>query len=569
MQLLESGTPIIVALNMGDDAEKMGIYIDEKRLSRFLKTPVIKINAKKKKGIDQLQQAILNLLIKKSQTNPPLNYGKEVDKVLEELISIAKTINIPSKYNKKFLALKLLERDPEVITNISRTQNTEKLIETAKQKQHYLEKILGEDIDTILADARYGFISGMVKDGVKEEKITKLSVSDKIDNVITNRFFGIPIFLIIMYLMFEITFTAARPLVGFMDELFSSFGEWIALLLTDINTPSWIISLINKGVITGIGSVLVFVPNIFLLFAFLSILEDTGYMARAAFLADKFMHKLGLHGKSMLPLIIGFGCNVPAIMATRTLGNEKDRLLTILMIPFMSCSARLPIYMLFVSAFFPAHQGLIIFSLYLFGIVVAITIGYIFKKILFKGLSAPLVMELPPYRIPTFWGTVLHVWQRGFLFIKKAGTIIFMAVVILWILNNITFGGEDDGKNSIIGIIGTFIAPIFKPLGFGDWQSVVALIFGFFGKEVVVGTLATLHSVNKEGLVAVLQTFFTPVAAYAFMVFSLLYVPCAAVIAIIKKETNSWKWAGFTVFYTIIVAWISSFLVYQLGIIIF
>lgn len=565
MQLIELDRPMVLALNMEDEAFKKGIKIDEKKLAYFLKIPVVTINAKQKQGLDALQDVIHKEISKKTHEKISLNYGEELNKTLEEIIQSIQKLNISQKYNERFLAIKLLEKDNEIIQNIRDIKNIKQLIEFAKEKRLHLEHIFGEDIDTILADARYGFIAGMVKEGVKEEKLNKLTLSEKIDKVVTNRFLGIPIFLLIMYLMFEITFTVADPLVGIIDDFFGSLSEWSLNFLTSINVPEWVGSLVSDGIIAGIGSILVFIPNIFLLFAFISILEDSGYMARAAFIADKFMHKLGLHGKSFIPFIIGFGCNVPAIMATRTLENKKDRLLTILINPFMSCSARLPIYVLFVSAFFPAHQGLVIFSLYFLGIIIAIIVGIIFKNTIFKGLSAPFVMELPPYRIPTIFGTLLHIWQRGKLFIKKAGTIIFAVVVCIWFLGSIPFGVEYGSADSVIGMIGSFIAPIFKPLGFGDWQSAVALIFGFAAKEVVVGTLATLHSVSEEGLIMVLQKNFTPLSAYSFMVFSLLYVPCMAVMAVIKRETNSWGWTLFAAIYTTIVAWVAAFLVYQIG----
>jgi ferrous iron transport protein B len=294
-------------------------------------------------------------------------------------------------------------------------------------------------------------------------------------------------------------------------------------------------------------------------------MEDSGYMARAAFIMDKVMHKIGLHGKAFIPFLLGFGCTVPSIMATRMLESRKDRIMTMLLSPMMSCGARLPVYILFTAAFFAKHEALIIFSIYLLGIVMAILVGLIFKKTLFKGESSPFVMELPPYRLPTLKGSLIHMWERGKLFMIKAGTVIFGTVLVIWFLSSVPFGVEYGSEQSLIGTIGKVIAPVFEPLGFGNWQASVSLLFGFIAKEVVVGSMGTLYGVGEEGLSAVLQSSFTPLSAYAFMVFVLLYVPCLVVIATIKRETNSWKWPVFTAVYLTVVAWIVSFIVYQGG----
>ena len=367
-------------------------------------------------------------------------------------------------------------------------------------------------------------------------------------------------------------------------------------------------SFIVDGIIGGVGGVLVFVPLIFILFLVLSVLEDSGYLARAAFVMDRFMHKLvGLHGKSFIPMILGFGCAVPGIMATRTLENERDRLLTMLIVPFMSCSARLPVYALIVAAFFSAYQGWVIFSLYLLGIVVAIVVAAIFKKTIFKGMSAPFVMELPPYRIPTVKGALIHMWERGVLFLKKAGTVILALSVVIWALSSLPVGVEYASQDSITGQIGTTLAPVFAPLGFGEWQATVAIIYGFMAKEVVVSTFGILYGIGEDsggeataeeaapdeqvssetsegssieaapageeeaapeedpGFIAVMQELFTPLSAYAYMVFVLLYIPCLATLATIRRETNSWKWPGFAAVYTFGVAYVVSLVVYQGG----
>jgi len=360
--------------------------------------------------------------------------------------------------------------------------------------------------------------------------------------------------------------------MGWIESFFEFLGESLTSLMEVWNAPVWVSSLLVDGVIGGVGGVLVFVPIIGILFLLMALLEDSGYMARVAYVMDKFMHSIGLHGKAFIPLILGFGCNVPGIMATRTLETKKDRLLTILINPFMSCGARLPVYVLFTGAFFSAYQGWVIFSLYFLGIIVAILMGLIFKKIFFKGLSSPFVIELPPCRWPSFKGVLIHVWERVWLFIKKAGTIILVFSIIIWFLASVPFGVDYGSQDSLAGSIGQTISPVFKPLGFDNWQSSVALMFGFVAKEVVVGTFGTLYGVedveSEEGKVSLsdsLQNDFTPLAAYAFLVFVLLYVPCMAVLAVVKRETNSWKWPLFMVGYTTVIAWFFAFMVYQGG----
>ena len=371
-----------------------------------------------------------------------------------------------------------------------------------------------------------------------------------------------------MYLLFQLTFALAVPFVGLIDSLFSWLGINVSHILATINLPEWIPSLIVDGIIGGLGSVIVFLPNIFILFFIISILEDSGYLSRAAYIMDNIMHKIGLHGKSFIPMILGFGCNVPAIMATRSLDNKKDRILTILINPFMSCSARLPVYILFVAAFFTKNQGLVIFSLYLLGVGLAVLSGLLFKKLFFKGMSSELIMELPPYRLPTLKGAIIHTWERGKMFLYKAGTLIFSFVLAVWFLSNLPFGIEYASEQSFIGIIGKTLAPLLAPLGFGNWQTAVALLFGVAAKEVVISTFGTLYGMGEATLTTILPTIFTPLSAYAFMVLTLIYTPCIATIAVIKRETGSWKWALFSVSYSLILGWLMAFIVYQGGLLI-
>jgi ferrous iron transport protein B len=368
-----------------------------------------------------------------------------------------------------------------------------------------------------------------------------------------------------MWAMFQFTFTLGEPLIGWTEALFAWFSEAIGTLLAVLGAGELLTSLVKDGIITGVGSVLVFIPPIFLLFFAISLLEDSGYMARAAYIVDRFMHSLGLHGKSFIPLLIGFGCNTPAIMATRTLENKSDRMITILINPLMSCAARLPVYVLFAGAFFGANQGMIIFSLYILGIVLAILMGVLFKRFLFKGETSHFVMELPPYRIPTLKSTLIHMWERGSAFIRKAGTIILAVVILVWVLASLPAGVEYASQESILGRIGSFVAPVFNPAGFGTWEAAAALIFGILAKEVVVGTLAVVYGIGEAGLSSVIAQYWTPLSAYAFMVMTLIYVPCVASIAAIKRETNSWGWMFFAVGYSLILGWLVAVLIYQIG----
>jgi ferrous iron transport protein B len=430
--------------------------------------------------------------------------------------------------------------------------DSEEIIRTRDESLTHLRRVHGDDAETLIADARYGFISGLIKDVLKKPAIEKVTATDRIDRLMLNRWLGIPLFLAILFGVFQFTFVVSAP---FMDWIDQGFG-WLAEQTSGIS-PAWLSSLIADGFFGGVGSVLVFVPIIFLLYIALSILEDSGYLARAAFVMDRLMHKIGLHGRSFVPLMLGFGCSVPAIMATRTIENPKDRLVTILVTPLMSCGARLPIYALFAAAFFTSHQGLIVFSMYAIGIILAILLAWLFRKRLVPGESGHFVMELPPYRLPTITGVVAHMWERGQIFLIRAGTVIFGIVVFIWLLDYF----------NILEPIGRVIAPVFSPAGFGQWQAAITLIFGILAKEVVVGTFGTLFAVEEGALGAAIaaELGWTPLVAFAFMTMSLLYIPCMATIAIIRRETNSWKWTWFTIGYTVALGWMVATLIYQIG----
>lgn len=568
VQLLELGAPLVIALNMVDLAKKEGLSIHISELAKLLNTPVVRIEANKKIGLSRLNQIILG---KSLVTRPPrlkITYGREVDRQLGQIKKFLRA-RVTKKINFHWLALKLLEGDLRARQMFADEDFFPALTSLVNQSINHLEKIYGKDISSILANIRFGFINGISQEVIKRPPAsTNRPWPEKIDRLLTNRYFGIPFFLIIAGLLFQATFALAAPLVDLIDQGF----QFLNRLLTEMmpaNTPPWLESLLTDGLINGLGAVLTFLPNIFILFVIIAILEDSGYMARVAFVMDKLMHRLGLHGKAFIPLILGFGCNVPAIMATRTLSTKKDRLLTILINPFISCSARLPIYTLFAGAFFSAYQGWIILSLYLLGVLVAIGSGIIFKKIFFPGLSSPFVIELPSYRWPTIKGLAIHAGTRTWAFIKKAGTIILVLSIFVWLLASFPATAGYASAETFIGRIGQTIAPVFSPLGFGQWQAAVAILTGFTAKEAVVSTFGALYQLGDSPAAAdlqhILQNQFTPLAAYAFMVFTLIYTPCLAAIATIKQETKSWKWPLVSISYSVTLAWLLSFAIFQLG----
>lgn len=576
IQLIELGAPLVLALNMFDLAEKDNIKIDEKELSTLLGLPVIIIDAKKKKGINNLLETVSKNNLKNQKKKIKLTYNSEVNHELKKIKKFIKDRekNITPK-KLDWMALKLLENDWRAQQELNKKPYCFDLKTEINKSTTHLKNIFNDDITSILTNSRYGFIKGLSKNVItRNTKKKNFKWTDRFDNLVMNKFIGIPLFLLSTWILFQITFKLSEPLIDLIGDLFEYFGKISTSTLEQLNTPEWIISLITKGILGGVGSILSFVPIIGILFFFIALLEDTGYMSRVAYVMDKLMHKLGLHGKAFIPLILGFGCNVPGIMATRTLKTKKERLLTILINPFMSCGARLPVYTLFAGAFFSAYQGWIIFSIYLLGIILAIITGLIFKIILSKNLSSPFVIELPPYRFPTIKGILIHVFERIWIFIKKAGSIILVFSVIIWLLASFPLGVDYASKNSLAGITGQKITPIFKPLGFDNWQSSVALMFGFTAKEVIVSTFGTLYDVNdteiestEAPLSNTLQSDFTPLGAYSFMVFVLLYTPCIAVLAVVRRETNSYRWPLIMIGYTTSLAWIMAFIVYQGGII--
>jgi ferrous iron transport protein B len=568
-QLLEMGARVVLALNMSDELKIKQMNIDSEKLALLIGKPVVPTVAIHGEGLNELLQEVLRESKKKDLRSFAVDYGKEIE---NEIINLDHHLLLnPSWENSdksRWFAIKLLEGEMNTLQKLVKNLNIERFIPIRDTAVKRLENLLGEEVESLIAERRYDFIQKIVAQAItrKETSEAQLSLSDKIDRIVTNRYIGIPLFLFAMWALFQFTFKVGDPFIGYIEGFFEWLTGVIEPWLVGLGASELLRSFVLDGVIGGLGSVLVFIPNIFLLFLAISLLEDSGYMARAAYIMDRFMHTLGLHGKSFIPFLIGFGCNVPAIMATRTLENRRDRLITILINPLMSCSARLPVYILFAGAFFGAHQGLVIFSLYLMGIVLAILMGIVFKKFLFKGESSHFVMELPPYRLPTLKNTWIHIWGRLSSFIRRAGTIIFAVVILIWVLSNLPAGVEFASQESFLGRIGSALAPIFKPAGFGTWQAAVALLFGVLAKEVVVGTLAVLYGIAELGLSeSLIVHSWTPLSAYAFMVMTLIYVPCVATIGTIKRETNSWGWTLFVVAYTLILGWLVAVLIFQIG----
>ena len=565
VQMMELGANLVVALNMNKFAQDKGYTIDAKKLSDLLGVPVVEIEANSKIGKDQLLKTIEEAAKNPVNTVNRLSYGPELFDHLNELqtaIEEDKNLNdVPSRW----IAIKLLEDDEIILDRIEDSSKRNNILNTTEKVKKHFKDIYNESSEEVIANARYAYIEGLLKEVLTKPATEKKTLTDKIDSIVTNRILGFPIFLIIMYLMFQITFTVAAPFQDMIDEGFGILGEMVATSLGDGMLTSFIVD----GIIGGVGGVLVFLPQIILLFLIISFLEDSGYLARAAFVMDKVMHSLvGLHGKAFIPMILGFGCGIPGIMATRTMENEKDRLITMLIVPFMSCTARMPVYLLLVGAFFAAaDQTNVIFSLYVLGIVVAIIVAFILRKTLFDDMDAPFVMELPDYKLPTLRGILMHTAEKSWGFVRKAGTIILAAAIIVWILSSFPAGVEYGSQESAIGMIGTAVAPVFAPLGFGSWQPAVALIFGLVAKEVVVGTFSSLFGVAEEGagIAAAMHGIFTPLTAYVFMVFVLLYIPCFAALGTIKQETGGWKWPLIMSVTTLITAYVVAFIVYMVG----
>ena len=565
LQIMETGANTILALNMLNYAEEAGFKIDIKKLEKTLGIPVVVVDAREGIGLDDLIKAAIKSAKNPVDNSEKLTYGFELDDHINQVKNLFPNLKVGTAPDS-WIAVKLLEGDDEILDLAEQSPDKENLRKVTEIRKH-LEGIFDGNVDDAFIDARYGEINSIMKECVQRPSGEKESITDKIDRIVTHKILGLPIFLLIIFLIFFITYTIGAPFQDLIDEFWGILGAW----LYSIFGEGMVSSLLIDGVIGGVGGILTFLPIIFILFFLLSLVEDIGYLARAAFVIDRLMYKLmGLSGKAFIPMILGLGCNVTAIMSTRTLSNESDRISTMLAVPFISCSARAPIYALFTAAFFasPLDQTIVTFALYILGMIVAIIVAKILKSSVFAEESAPFIMELPPYRIPTLKSAVLHMWERGFLFIKKAGTIILGTSVLIWILANLPPGVEYGSVNSIIGMVGNWVAPIFAPLGFGFWQAAVALVFGIMAKEIVVSTFGTLFSLeedDEEGITGVLGDMFTPLSAISFMVFTLLYVPCFAALGAIKEESNSWKWMFVCVGLCVAIAYVLSLIVYQGG----
>ncbi|MCK4999051.1 MAG: ferrous iron transport protein B [Anaerohalosphaera sp.] len=578
VQLMEMNVPLVLAFNMSDIARQNGIIFDLKQLSLLLGVPIVMTVGNKSKGLDELLESIVSV-----SSNPPANtsdrihYGSEIE---EELQNIQRTLDgehdLVEKYGKRFLALKLVEDDKEILAQ----GHTDKILGAVKTSRQHLRTIFGDLPDIIIAERRYGFISGACQESVKSTTELRHDISDMIDAVLTHRTIGLPIFIVLMYLVFQMTFFFGQYPMGWLE----SFFGWSARMITEFwpgSADSALLSLIVDGVISGVGGVVVFLPNILLLFFAISILEDSGYMARAAFIMDHIMHKIGLHGKSFIPMLIGFGCSVPAIMATRILENKRNRFTTIMVIPLMSCGARLPIYILLTGAFFANNKGLVMAIIYFTGILLAVVCAKLLRGTIFKGKTTPFVMELPPYRVPTMRGVLIHMWQKGWMYLRKAGTIILGISIILWAAA--TYPKPDESslaglsheeaqnvqlKHSIIGRVGVGIEKVIKPIGF-DWKIGTALVGAFAAKEVFVSQMGIVYSLgadteaSSEALQKRLQVDYTPLQGFCVMLFCLISMPCVATVAMTRHETGSWMWALFQVVFLTVLAYIVTLVVYQ------
>lgn len=609
-QLIDMNVRMVVALNMYDELEATGNTLDYLKLSQLFGVPMIPTVSRKGLGVDQLFHVIIGIyegsdflnqkgeiraeimsdLIDWHKTYVPdhefgshkeekerdkgfyrhihINHGPDLEKAIDAVKEeISKNEYIRHKYSTRFLAIKLLENDPEIERFIRTLPNGADIIARRDKAARRIQETMNEDSESALTDAKYGFISGALKETFTDNHLEQEQTTRVLDSIITHRIWGYPIFFLFMYLMFEGTFVLGEyPMMG-IEWMVDALGN---LIRNNMNEGP-LKDMLVDGIIGGVGGVIVFLPNILILYFCISLMEDSGYMARAAFIMDKIMHRMGLHGKSFIPLIMGFGCNVPAIMASRTIENRKSRLITMLINPLMSCSARLPIYLVLVGAFFPNNGSLVLLSIYAVGILLAVLMARLFSKFLVKGDDTPFVMELPPYRMPTMKAIFRHTWEKGAQYLKKMGGIIMIASIIIWFLgyypdHDAYSTQAEQQENSYIGQIGRAVEPVIEPLGF-DWKLGIGLISGVGAKELVVSTLGVLYtnegdveSVSLAGRIPI-----TPLVAFCYMLFVLIYFPCIATLVAIKQESGSWKWAAFAAVYTTILAWVVSFAVYRIG----
>ena len=611
-QLIDMNIKVVIALNMYDELEQKGVEFDYKALGSMIGIPMIPTVASKGIGVNELFDKVIEVYEDRDPhvRHIHINYGHEIEKAIKSIQDeVWKNPDLTDKLSSRYVAIKLLETDKTMLSQLEGYRNFEQIKKTNQSAIKQLEKEYGESSETIITDAKYGFIDGALKETYRVIKRDKRDNKRELDDVLTHKLWGFPIFFFFMWLMFQATFT----LGGYPMEWIESGVIWLSNMLQNTLAQGPLRDLLVNGIVGGVGSVIVFLPNILILFFFISMMEDSGYMARASFIMDKLMHKIGLHGKSFIPLLMGFGCNVPAIMSTRTLDNRKDRIMTILIIPFMSCSARLPVYLLLIGAFFPGNKGLMLFAIYMIGILLAVLMALLLKKFMFNNQEVPFVMELPPYRVPTLKNTSIHMWFKAKQYLKKMSNVILLASVIIWALGyfprnvqySIDYSAQtklvetntqlsqkdkvaqisslklqqqaEKQEKSYIGQLGHAIEPVIAPLGY-DWKMGVSIVTGLAAKEVVVSSMGVLYQADensgtlKDKLVEqkhssgpkIGQKVITPLVALGFMLFILIYFPCVAAVAAIKKEAG-WKWAIFTIVYTTSLAWLVAFLTYQIG----
>ncbi|MFO7810783.1 MAG: ferrous iron transport protein B [Candidatus Delongbacteria bacterium] len=582
-QLIDMDLKVIVALNMYDELKNSETELDTELLSRMTGIPFIPTVATRRSGIDNLMEKIVSCYNDEEPLarHVHINYGHPIEdsiRDLREILSKDTNISFLSRISPRYTALKLLEGDPDFLKRVEdASSNFDEIKNVINKEKKIISKHYEDEAGNLITDAKYGFIAGALKEtlNLKGSGSTSQKRSRLIDEFATHRIWGIPIFLALMWLMFESTFTLGEYPMSFIEYLVGSASDLFKNILPD----GILKDLVVDGIIGGVGGVLVFLPNILILFFFISFFEDTGYMARVVFIIDKVMHKIGLHGRSFIPMLIGFGCSVPAIMATRTINSKKNRLVTMLIIPFMSCGAKLPVYILIIGAFFPKNPAFMLFIVYATGVFIAMLSALLLKKTLFRTEDVPFVMELPPYRTPTLRSTAYHMWDKAYLYLKKMGGIILAASVIVWVLGYFPRPDENSYstdssvlENSYIGMIGKIAEPVFDPLGF-DWKTNVAIVTGFAAKEIVVSTLSILHA-DEEGndLPEKLRNSSSfdhngsyKLKALTFLLFILLYLPCIATVIAVKNESGKWRWALFSAFFTTSVAWIVSFAVFNIG----
>lgn len=609
-QLIDMNVRMVVALNMYDELEASGNTLDYVKLGELFGVPMLPTVSRTGRGVENLFHVIITLyeggdfLDKKGKVRAEIledfrqwhkeyvpdhafgthqeeeehprgffrhihiNHGPELERSIDAVkLVISENENIRHKYSTRFLSIKLLENDKDLEGMVKTLPNGDKILEVRDREKQRIREVMNEDSEQAITDAKYGFISGALRETFVDNHQDKERMTRVIDAIVTHRVWGFPIFFLFMFLMFEVTFVLGAYPQDWIESLVNVIGTFISNNMAEGPLKDLLID----GIIGGVGGVIVFLPNILILYLFISLMEDSGYMARAAFIMDKIMHKMGLHGKSFIPLIMGFGCNVPAVLASRTIENRKSRLVTILINPLMSCSARLPIYLLLVGVFFPHHASLVLLSIYSLGIILAVVMARLFSRFLVKGDDTPFVMELPPYRMPTSKAIFRHTWEKGAQYLRKMGGVIMVASIIIWVLGYFPRPSDSmdlaqQQENSYIGRIGKAIEPAIEPLGF-DWKLGIGILSGVGAKELVVSSLGVLYADDAEADETTLaqRLPITPLVAYGYMVFILLYFPCVATLAAIRQEAGGWKWAAFAAAYTTILAWIMSFAVYQIG----